>query len=122
MPLMSRACGEPAKRSRFAIGDQPNFNGSKLAELLIPIGSLTDQRHVSEFINSAFARVDRLANEATSARKLIGHLDQAVLAKAFRGELVPQDPNNEPASVLLDRIKKERGPETTKVSKRKAQG
>ena len=44
-------------------------------------------------------------SEATSARKLIDHLDQAVLAKAFRGELVPQDPNDEPASVLLERIR-----------------
>jgi type I restriction enzyme S subunit len=44
----------------------------------------------------------------TSARKLIDHLDQAILAKAFRGELVPQDPSDEPASVLLDRIRAER--------------
>jgi hypothetical protein len=38
---------------------------------------------------------------ATSARKLIDHLDPGILAKAFRGELVPQDPNDEPASVSL---------------------
>lgn len=35
-------------------------------------------------------------------------LDSAILAKAFRGELVPQDPTNEPASVLLERIRAER--------------
>jgi type I restriction enzyme S subunit len=39
---------------------------------------------------------------------LIDHLDQAVMAKAFRGELVPQDPNDEPASVLLERIQAEK--------------
>ena len=49
-----------------------------------------------------------MAAEATSARKLIDHLDQAVLAKAFRGELVPQDPNDKSASVLLERIRAER--------------
>ena len=53
---------------------------------------------------SAFAR---LAKDSTSARKLIDHLNQAVLAKAFRGELVPQDPNDEPAGVLLERIRAE---------------
>ena len=54
------------------------------------------------------AWIDRLASEATSARKLIDHLDEAILAKAFRGELVPQDPSEEPASVLLERIRAER--------------
>jgi hypothetical protein len=43
----------------------------------------------------------RLASESTSARKLIENLDQAILAKAFRGELVPQNPNDQPASVSL---------------------
>jgi hypothetical protein len=38
---------------------------------------------------------------------LIDHLDQSVLVKAFRGELVPQDPNDESASILLERIKTE---------------
>jgi len=55
-----------------------------------------------------FTWIDRLAKEATDARKLIDRHDQAVLAKAFRGELVPQDPNHEPASALLERIRAER--------------
>lgn len=59
-------------------------------------------------IEVAIGWIDRLASEATGARKLVDHLDQAVLAKAFRGELVPQDPDDEPASVLLERIKAER--------------
>jgi type I restriction enzyme S subunit len=51
-------------------------------------------------------------------------LDQSTLAKAFRGELVPQDPNDEPASVLLDRIRAEREktqkPEKASKGKRKS--
>jgi hypothetical protein len=43
-----------------------------------------------------------------NSRELIDHLDQAILSKAFRDELVPQDPADEPASILLDRIRAER--------------
>jgi len=48
-------------------------------------------------IQTAFVWIDRLATEARSARKLIEHLDQTILTKTFRGELVPQDPADEPA-------------------------
>ncbi|MEQ1938041.1 hypothetical protein ABMA46_07295 [Mesorhizobium sp. CN5-321] len=70
---------------------------------------IDQQLAIAGWIEAAFAKIDRLASEATSARKLIDRLDQAVLAKAFRGELVPQDPDDEPASVLLERIRAERG-------------
>jgi len=53
----------------------------------------------------AFARADRLEAEAARARALIDRLEAAILTKAFKGELVPHDPNDEPASVLLERIK-----------------
>jgi type I restriction enzyme S subunit len=68
-------------------------------------------------IESAFAWIERLASEATSACKLIDHLDQAVLAKAFRGELVPQDSNDEPAGILLERIRGERAAVPTKIKR-----
>ena len=45
---------------------------------------------------------------ARLAEHLLPKLDQAILAKAFRGELVPQDPNDEPAAALLERIRAER--------------
>jgi type I restriction enzyme S subunit len=69
-------------------------------------------------IETAFGRNDRLASEVISARRLIDHLDQSVLAKAFRGELVPQEPNDEPASILLKRIKADRGTAPEKKRKR----
>jgi len=58
--------------------------------------------------------------EQGQAARLLDHLDQANLAKAFRGELVPQHPNDEPASVLLERIRAERqeAPKVTKSERR----
>jgi FAD-dependent urate hydroxylase len=61
-----------------------------------------------ETLESAFAWIDRLASEALSGRKLIDHLDEAVLAKGFRGPLASQDPNDESATILLERISAKR--------------
>lgn len=79
-----------------------------LKATVFPIAPLEEQAEIVRRIEAAFAAIDRLADEATSARKLVDRLDQSVLAKAFRGELVPQDPNDEPASALLERIRAER--------------
>jgi type I restriction enzyme S subunit len=85
-----------------------NLTQAKFLDLPIPEFPLSVQQEIARRIQTALAWIDRLAFEATSARKLIDHLNQAILAKAFRGELVPQDPNDEPASVLLERIKAQR--------------
>ncbi|MBS1057970.1 restriction endonuclease subunit S [Gluconobacter kondonii] len=74
----------------------------------IPLAPIEEQAEIVRRIETAFRWIDRLAANATSARKLIDHLDQSVLAKAFKGELVPQDPADEPASALLERIRAER--------------
>lgn len=82
---------------------QPNINASVIERLELPIPDLDTQDRIIRNIETAFAWIDRLACEANSARNLIDHLDQAILAKAFRGELVPQATNNEPASKLSRR-------------------
>lgn len=75
---------------------------------LWPLAPLPEQRQIVRRIDAAFVRADRLEAEATRARALIDRLEAAILARAFRGELVPQDPADEPASVLLDRIRAQR--------------
>ena len=79
-----------------------------LAKTIIPVPPVAEQESLLQSIDRAFARADRLEAEAARARALIDRLESAILARAFRGELVPQDPNDEPASVLLDRIRAER--------------
>jgi type I restriction enzyme S subunit len=72
------------------------------------LAPLEEQREIVRRIEAAFARIDRLAAEAAKALKLVGHLDQRILAKAFAGNLVRQDPSDEPAETLLARIREAR--------------
>jgi type I restriction enzyme S subunit len=65
------------------------INIEDLRKLPIEFPSVEEQREIVRRIETAFALIDRLASEATNARKLIDHLDQAVLTKAFQGELMP---------------------------------
>jgi type I restriction enzyme S subunit len=95
-------------RTMGAGNNQPALNKDRVQRLLVPLAPPLEAFEVARRIGNAFEWMDRLASETTNALKLIGHLDQAVLAKAFRGELVPQDPSDEPASVLLERIRAER--------------
>jgi type I restriction enzyme S subunit len=97
---------------------QKNINLDVLSRIRLPVAPLDEQREIVARIEKAFSWIDRLGSEVVNARKLIDHLDQAVLAKAFRGELVPQDPNDEPASVLLERIRVERATAPVKVKAR----
>lgn len=103
-------CAAPQSRIWLAphiktAAGQHGISGADLKRLPIPLPSVSEQRVVARRVETAFAWINRLASESAHSRKLIEYLDQAVLAKAFRGELVPQDPNDEPASVLLERIK-----------------
>lgn len=91
---------------------------SKVEGLPIPICVPDEQLEVVRRINAALSWINRLVSEATQARRLIDHVDQAVLTKAFLGQLVPQDPSDEPASVLLERIRAERDEGSAKPRKR----
>lgn len=99
---------------------QARFNGDarEVARKTLNIGliketpfrlpPLEEQREIVRRIETAFAKIDRLAAEAEKALKLTDRLDQRILAKAFAGELVPQDPSDEPATDLLARIREAR--------------
>lgn len=107
--LNSPQCLAVLEEMKTGISDSGlNLTQSKFLTLPIPFHSKAIQGQIVERVQMALNWIDRLAAEATSARRLIDRLDQSVLAKAFRGELVPQDPNDEPASALLDRIRADR--------------
>ena len=93
-----------------------------LKESFFPRQPLEEQHEIVRRIETAFAKIDRLASEAEKALKLLGHLNQRILAKAFTGDLVPQDPNDEPAEVQLKRLRTAREAHQTRPSRRRTVG
>lgn len=65
----------------------------------------SEQTEIVSRVEQLFAFADQLEAKVAIAKQRIDTLTQSILAKAFRGELVPQDPTDEPASVLLERIR-----------------
>ncbi|MFA6063619.1 MAG: restriction endonuclease subunit S [Gallionella sp.] len=82
-----------------------NLNQKILLSMEIYYPSLSEQAEIVRRVEALFAFADRLEARHTAARAQVEKLTPATLAKAFRGELVPQDPNDKPASELLERIK-----------------
>jgi type I restriction enzyme S subunit len=85
-------------------GNQPNLNLSKVKEFEIPLPPLKAQTGLVHRVEALFALADRIEARVTAARAQAQRLSPLVLAKAFRGELAPQDPEDEPASKLLERV------------------
>ncbi|WP_218815461.1 restriction endonuclease subunit S [Xanthomonas oryzae] len=79
-----------------------------LKELRLRLPPLSEQIEIVRRVEQLFAYADQLEAKVAVAQQRIDALTQSLLAKAFRGELVPQDPSDEPASVLLDRIRTQR--------------
>ncbi|MHC8494288.1 restriction endonuclease subunit S [Thalassospira sp. SM2505] len=104
----------PSARSYFrenamgTAGNMPKINGRVVRATQVPWVKVTEQRQIVHRIETAFAKIDRLAFEVTKALKLVERLDERILAKAFAGELVPQDPSDEPANAVLERIREAR--------------
>ncbi|UBB92365.1 restriction endonuclease subunit S [Xanthomonas oryzae pv. oryzicola] len=87
---------------------QKGINLADVRRLPIALPSRTTQREIVRRVEQLFAYADQLEAKVTAAQQRIDALTQSLLAKAFRGELVPQDPSDEPASALLERIRAQR--------------
>lgn len=74
-------------------------------EFMLPLAPLKEQKKVVRKIEECLAYADEVEKITELALNRISRIDQSILSKAFRGELVSQNPTDEPASVLLGRIK-----------------
>lgn len=96
------------RNRRKTTAGQVGIAGSQLRSVPVPLPPLEEQRRVVAKLEQQLSLIDSLRAGIEAAKKRSEALRRAILARAFRGELVPHDPNDEPASVLLDRIRAER--------------
>ncbi|MDR1247062.1 MAG: restriction endonuclease subunit S [Clostridiales Family XIII bacterium] len=90
-----------------AVGQQ-RVGKEHVAKTLLPIPPLAEQHRIVTVIESAFAIIDEIENSKGNLQTVIADTKSKILSLAMQGKLVPQDPADEPASVLLERIKTER--------------
>lgn len=101
-------------------GAQPNISQGILRELRIPVPGLTEQLLANEQVSRCVMLLEAMRGACILAAGRSVALRRSILAAAFAGKLVPQDPTDEPASVLLDRIRTERAAATPARRKRAA--
>ena len=85
-------------------GAQPNISKEIIVNTLIPIPPLKEQHAIVDRIKQYFALIDRIESGKNYLKTIIKQTKDMILDLAIHGGLVPQDPNDEPASELLKRI------------------
>jgi type I restriction enzyme, S subunit len=95
----------------------PKINQNALNELCVPVPPLEEQAKIVEYVENALTYIHQLMETNFQVTTNLELLNQSILSKAFKGELVEQDPTDEPASVLLERIQKEREKEKKQLSR-----
>ena len=85
-----------------------HLGAGRFGDIEFPLPGLEEQTEIVRRVETLFAFADRLEARLAQAQTAATRLTPALLAKAFRGELVPQDPNDEPAAELLRRLQAER--------------
>lgn len=89
-------------------GNQPALNGDLVKGIVIPLPPLEEISAICEVVERQFAIVAAFSTDLAAQDRLVGAQRQAILRGAFKGTLVAQDPTDEPASTLIERIAVER--------------
>ena len=90
---------------------QPKLNQKNMNDIVVPVPPIEEQAEIVRRVEKLFAYAAKLEARYQSASEQVARLTPSLLAKAFRGELVGQDPNDEPASALVGRIRETRDTE-----------
>ena len=109
-----KMCG----KAKATVG-QFNLTLEICRDLLIPVCGQQEQEEILKLIDANLTHAEAMENEINLAVNKAEILRQSILKKAFSGQLVPQDPTDEPASELLKRIQAEKAQRETTTKKQK---
>ena len=98
---------------------QKNINIDILSQIYVPLPPIAEQQRIIEKIEEAFAEIDAVEKNKELLKTHIKQTRQKILDLAIHGKLVPQDENDEPASVLLEKILQEKAQSDNKKSPKK---
>ena len=113
--LLHSAFADSIKHGGLTGSDLPHITGDTVPRFVIPLPPLPEQHEIVRRVDTLFALADRIEGEVAGARERVDTLTQAILAKAFRGELVPTEAElarregreYEPAVAMLERMRAE---------------
>ncbi|MBK6932273.1 MAG: specificity determinant for hsdM and hsdR [Saprospirales bacterium] len=105
-------------RERISGIGTPDLHLIEIRDFKIPLCSVEEQSEIVRRVEQLFAFADKIEARYAKAKAMLDRLPQSILAKAFRGELVPQDPADEPAGVLLERIRGKKNTTVKNIRKR----
>lgn len=110
---------ELCKNAKHAV-NQASINQTDVGNAFVPLCSIEEQKLIVQEVSRKVDAIDRTLIDIDLQLRKAETLRQSILKKAFSGQLVPQDPNDEPASELLARIQSEKiSDQNTKNSRRK---
>ena len=104
--LMSEFCRD--QYYTVQSGMKNSFRLDNIQNILIPVPPLSEQIRIAKKLSSIWTHVQQIDVESETASDIISKAKSKILDLAIRGQLVPQDPADEPASVLLERIRAEK--------------
>ena len=87
---------------------QPKMTQDKMNSILVSLPPYNEQKRLCQHLNELLAVVNNIEYGKEEVLTFVSKVKAKILDLAIRGELVPQDPNDEPASVLLERIRAEK--------------
>ena len=122
MPLAYLETFFNATRLDFSItgSAQPKLTQAAMNRIVLPLPPLEEQQQIVAEVGQRLSLTHVSQSQITANHKRSARLRQSILKRAFEGKLVPQDPNDEPASVLLERISSRTGCNAIAQAERKS--